>query len=1061
MRSHFPRWYLVAVTVLSAIAALGPTRLAAQQQGAVAGTVVNATTGAPIAGAQVAVPELQRGAVTDAQGRFMIVNLPPGTHTIRATLIGFGDQERQTLVTSGETANITFRLEEGAVELGGVVVTALGIAREERALGYAVQSISGEQLTEAREVNVINSLAGEVAGVEVKNQGPLGGSSKIQIRGITSISGDNQPLFVVDGVPVDNGNLVGEDIPDYGNALQTLNPDDIGSISVLKGANAAALYGSRAANGVVLITTKSGRGAGEGVQFSASHETMVLTPLVMPTYQNQFGGGSNQSGFKWVVGTGEAGGVNDGVDESWGPALDGTMYQQWDPYAEEGFSMQPWLPRPYSVRDYYDTGYTTTTNFAASAQSDRARGRLSFTRMDGRGMLPGMQLDRTSVFLNAGVDVTERFSLTGSGTYAVLDGENRNYGAGGSLYSNTYLFTWWQRQLSMRQLQEALQLWERNGSRWPEGHPGAGLPDNWNHNYWDNPYWVAKYAWNNDTRDRVNGFVRANYTLTDWLSAQLQSGTDWYEFRYQRAYPMGAHQHLWGGFADGLNSRQETNTELLLNASGDMGSDFGISASVGANYRLNTGNNELVESERLNVPGIYNPSNSAVPPDVNYEFLQKKVYSVYGLTSLAFRNYLFLDLTGRNDWSSSLPEDSRSYFYPSVSTSFVFTDVMDVSRFLEYGKLRASWAEVGSDADPYQLTSVFAANTPWQGIPSYSPSTTLAPLALRPERTTSWEVGTDLRLAGGRASLDLTYYDATTNDQIIPVPVSLASGYQTQVINAGEIRNRGVELQLTTDVLRDRPLEWSITTNWSRNRSEVVDLPAGINTVILGTYARSGLTVEARRGDPYGVLYGTIMKRDDQGRVVVSDDGVPLTAEGKFKVGVAQPDFLAGVRNNFEYKGMSLSFLVDWRQGGEIMCGTCQLARRTGLLEETAAGRAEGGIVVEGVREDGTPNTQKIDMRTYWRRLYQMDEMHVYDASYVKLREAKLGFDIPQRLISGLPFSNARMQIVGRNLGLWTDVPHIDPEVDVLHDYGGAPAGIEYLSEPTTRNIGINISFTH
>ena len=1054
MNHPAPTRGVLILVLLAAALAVMPAPGYAQQTGTITGSVTS-TTGQPLQGVQVVVAELQLGALSDAGGRFQVTDVPAGEHVVRAQSIGYATAEQTVTVPAEGTATADFTLTQSAVEVEGMVVTALGISRDERALGYAVQGVSGDKLSEAREPNILNSLAGEIAGVEIKNQGPLGGSSKILIRGTSSISGNNEPLFVVDGVPMDNSTVVGEDIPDYGNALQTVNPDDVASITVLKGANAAALYGSRAANGVVLITTKSGDGTGDAVQFSANHETTFLTPLRMPVYQNQYGGGSNPSGFQFIEGTGS--GINDGVDESWGPPLDGTMYQQWDPEAAEGYSMQPWLPRPYSVRDYYETGLTSTTNFSASAQSERASGRLSFTRMDGQGTLPGMGLDRTSVFLNAGVDVTDRLRFTGSGTYAKMNGENRNFGAGGSLYSNTYLFTWWQRQTSMPMLQHALDLWEENGSRWPEGHPGNGLPDNWNHNYWDNPYWVAKYAWNDDTRDRISGFARLNYELAPWLSAQLQSGTDWYEFRYKRAYPVNAHQHIWGGFDDGAQSRQETNTELMLTGDGNITENIGLSISAGANHRYNEGTDNLVASERLNVPAIYNPSNSAVPPDIEYSVLRKKVYSAYGLASISYQNRFFVDVTGRNDWSSSLPEENRSYFYPSVSTSFVFTDAFDLNSIFEYGKIRASWAEVGSDADPYQLSAVLTPNTPWKGIPSYSPSLTLPAAQLRPEKTRSFEAGADLRFVGGRAQLDLTYYDASTSDQIIPVPVSEASGYETRIINAGEIRNRGVEVQLSADLLREQNFQWSATTNWSRNRSKVMALHEGINTVILGTYARSGLTVEARLDKPFGVLMGTTLRRDDQGRIIVNDQGLPERAEEKVQVGVAQPDWTAGIRNNFRYKELDLSVLLDWRKGGDVMCGTCQLSRRTGLLAETAAGRADGGIIVDGVKEDGTPNDQRIEMRTYWRRMYQMDDMHVYDASYLKLREVKLGFDLPQGLMDRLPLSSARVQVVGRNLALWTDVPHIDPEVDVLHDYGGAPAGIEYLSEPTMRSFGINL----
>lgn len=1037
-----------------------PAKAGAQETGTITGTVVDSAT-VPLTGVQVSIPGLGLGVLTNAEGAFRIQNVPVGSQIVHAQRIGYEIQELEVAVTEDEAATADFQLTQTAVELDDVVVTALGISREERALGYSVQDVAGSDLDDARETNIVNSLAGKVSGVQISERGPLGGSASIIIRGSSSISGDNQPLFVVDGVPIDNSAEGGEGAPDYGNAAQDINPENIESVSVLKGANAAALYGSRAANGVVLITTKTGAGAGERVDFSASNTTTFLTPLKMPVYQNEWGGGSEPSGFKFTEGTGGAGGINDGVDESWGPALNGTEYQQWDPDSPTGASMQPFLARPYSVRDYWDVGRTTTTNLSAAASTDRARGRLSFTRMDANGMQPTMTLDRTTLFLNAGVDVTPGLTVSGSGTYTNSSGGNRNYGGGSGLYSNTYAFAWWQRQTSMRELERAVGLWENGEGRWPEGHPGYGKPDNWNHNYWDNIYWLADYAWNEDSRDRLTGHIQVDYQINGWLSSQLRSGTDWYEFAYKRAYPVNAIDDPFGGFTDVSNFRQETDTQLLLTGQGGLTSDLRLSVTGGANHRSNKSDRRELDIERLNVPDIYNPSNSAVPPLADYEVERKKVYSAFVMTSLSFRDYLFLDVTGRNDWSSSLPEDNNSYFYPSVSTSFVFSDVLDVGRFLDFGKIRASWAEVGSDADPYQLTSVFQGEEAWQGIPSLSPSTTIPATGLRPEITSSWEAGAELRFAGGWGLLDFTYYNSSTRDQIIPVPISKSSGFETRILNAGEIQNKGVEVRLTADVLRNSPLRWSVTTNWSTNDSKVVSLHEDLETVVLGTYGRSDLSVEARRGEPYGVFYGTDFKRNEAGEILVDAAGRPEKTESKERLGVATPDWLAGIRNDFQYRDLTVSFLLDWRYGGKVYCGTCQLERRTGLLEETA-NRPDGGILIEGVKPDGSPNDVALDPRTYWGSsgVYGIDTMHLNDASFVKLREVKLGFAVPDKFIRGLPISGAQIQLVGRNLALWSDVPHIDPEVDVLRAYGGAPLGIEYLQEPSARSFGINVNLT-
>lgn len=1025
----------------------------AAAQSTITGSVMRAVGGTPLPGAQVSIPDLQIGALTNSQGRFEIRNVPSGTHNVEVNLIGFTSASETVTLSSGESSVLQFLLEESAISVEGVVVTALGISRDERALGYSVQGVQGEELNEAREPNILNSLSGRLAGVQVKNTGPLGGSSNIVLRGYSSISGNNEPLFIVDGVPIDNtterGDQGSSGAIDYGNAAQDINPDDIESISVLKGANAAAIYGSRAANGVILITTKKGRNA-TGLGISASTNMTFDTPMRIPLYQNEYGGGATSNFFQFVDGAG--GGTNDGVDESWGPALNGQIYDQWD-------GTHPWLSNPHSVRQYYELGATNTTNFSVSGATDRLNMRLSGTRLAAKGMSPYSGLDRNTLSLNAGYQVTDALNLSGGAIYTLSEAENRPIGSGGSLDSAPYQWMWWQRQLDMNALAHAVDVFEANGSNWPEGHPGFGLPDNWNHNYWDNPYWIAEYKTNNDRRDRLTGHVEANYDFTDWLSVMARSGMDMYEHQTARVYPLYSHRYVEGGFQEGTNFTQEINTEVLATADFAPTDAFTVTLRGGGNQRINQQNVTDLETLKLNLPEIYNPSNSAIPPTLTYGDYNKQVNSLYGLATLGYNNYLFLDLTGRNDWSSTLPDGENSYFYPSVSSSFVFTEAMPNLTFgglLDYGKLRASWAKVGNDADPYQLASVLGQYDPaFNGVVSYTVSDTLANSALRPEQTVSWEIGAEARF-GQRFNLDVTYYNSTTEDQILPVQISHTTGYRNKILNAGSVSNKGIEAVLQAEILNRDGFSWAASANFAKNSNEVVSLHEDVETLILGSFA--GLTVEARRGYPYGVLFGQVYDRNDNGDILVTSQGRPMVAPQKVVIGNFQPEWLAGLENTFRIQGVNISFLLDHRHGGSILCGTCRLGNRTGVLVESLEGR-ENGVIVDGVFADGTPNNIALPGRSYWGSpgIYNVHEEHVYDATFTKLREVRVGFSMPERIIDALPLSSAYVTLTGRNLGLWTNVPHIDPENDANY---AVRNGVEYVSLPSPRSLGINISVT-
>ncbi len=1067
----------VAVLALGALLTLGP-RTAAAQTGGITGQVIDAATGAALSGVQVSIPSIQLGTLTNEQGRYLINLAPAGTHSVQVELIGYGTLVESVSIAAGATATLNFRLAEEAVALEGLLVTALGITREQRALGFAVQGIEGDNLVEARESNLVNAIAGQVAGAQVTNTGPVGGSSRIVLRGANSIAGENQPLFIIDGIPVDNsadgylrgGRRRGGADPstpqpkgtDYGNSVQDLNPSDIESVSVLKGANAAALYGSRASNGAVVITTKKGAGAGGGtnVSITASTNFTVRTPLKMPTYQNSYGQGSSGL-FGFVDGFG--GGQNDGTDESWGPPMDGRLQAAW---YSDGQSV-PFTPKPFNVRDFFKSAATWDTNVGVAATTERANARLSLTRMDQNGMVPGHANDRTSIFLSASMDVTDKLSVSGATTYTARRGQHiPEIGYEG--YNPLQGYIWFGRQVSTHRLSEFGLA------------PGddAGEYRNWNYNYHDNPYWESDARDNTLNRDRVTGHLQANYQINDWLSVMLRSGTDWYEEARKETRPPGA-RDIDGGF-DAIDLfRQEINTDFLLAAQRSLTSDLNVSLRVGGNHRTNGETIDVVTANNLNVPGIYNVSNVSQPPVIRNWVEKKEVNSLYGFATFSWRDYLFLDVTGRNDWSSTLPTDNNSYFYPSVSTSLVFTDVTDsFSGFLSYGKLRASWAKVGNDAAPYQLASVLSPSNPFGTRSGFSVNNTIPNSSLRPETTKSWEVGADLRSANDRVALDLTYYRTATTDQILGVQVSSSSGYTSQVLNAGKIENKGFEV-----VLSGTPavgaLRWDVTANFSNNQSEVVELTGDLESIILGEFWRT--TVEARPGEPYGALVGFKIKRDSQGRVVVSDQGLLQAEPSKSVMGHYTPDWLAGIRNSFSYRDLTLSLLVDWRQGGEIFSVTNQWGQYSGVNIESAIGRQEGAVIdyrgdlvravpertcalnepcalIDGVREDGSPNDIWITAERFAHTQWNKQEGNVYDASFVKLREVTLSFDLPTGLANRLPFQSARMSIVGRNLILLkSSIPHVDPETGFDNTNF---QGVEYGQLPSGRTFGFNLSIT-
>jgi TonB-linked SusC/RagA family outer membrane protein len=1051
---HAVGWLVLAVLVAP------PALLRAQETQAIAGQVIAGETRQGIQGVRVTVKGTTITTTTDAEGRFSL-QAPADATTLAFAYIGFRALELPI------QSEMQVALELQALVLEGVVVTALGFEREKRTLGYSVQEVQGADMTAVPELNVVNALQGQVAGVQVTDAGPTGGTARIIIRGSNSIAGNNQPLFIVDGVPVDNssprldgygGFFFGTGL-DYGNTAQDIDPSNIESISVLKGPNAAALYGSRASNGAIVITTKSARDGAPSFQVSSSFTTEQ--PLRLPNYQNSYGQG-NIGEFQWVDGAG--GGLWDFMDESWGPKLDGRLIDQFTGI------QQPWVPHPDNVRSFFETGKTWTTNVAISRATTASNIRLSVTSTLVDGMMVGNTIGRLNLALKGGAAITDRLSTEASVNYYDQDAQNRP-GTGYDTDNPLGSFTFFGRQVDMN----ALRHYRCDGS---EPTPCiVGGQYNWNYNYHNNPYWAQLVNGNADERGRLTGSVSASYRINDWITATGRVGRDWY--REHRKDVVAFHSlddAGLGSFNESEHFRSETNADLLLTASRLLTPNLRLDVAGGGNVRKNEYQASGVSVSRLIVPDIYSIDNAAQTPAATDYLERKQVRSLYGSASLNYRGYLNLDLTGRNDWSSTLPAGSGSYFYPAVSTAFVFSDALGArSRYLSSGKVRASWTRVGNDTDPYRLKSTLNAQQPWGSTPMFEVPNALPNSRLKPELTTSWEVGADLGFFNERLGFVLTHYDRTTSNQILGVQISSTSGYTSHVLNAGKVRNNGWELLLRAIPLRrHNGLRWDMTVNWGKNSSQVRELYGDLQTLVLGTYW--SLDIEARGPDrdangnvvkyyAYGTMFGNGYLRDAQGRLLLDASGLPQVDPVRRVLGNYNPDWNGGIQNRFSYGPFALSVQVDGQKGGNIFSVTKWAGEYSGVLASTLRGRendwCDPGIVVPGILPDASVNGDGVNDLTvcpedYFHNIFGNHERGIIDASYVKLRELRLSYQLPARVAARLGFSAGEVSLIGRNLLLWSKYDSIDPET--AFDASNVQ-GIEFGQFPTARSLGFSFTF--
>lgn len=1012
------------------------------------GNVIDDATGEPLSGVSIQVKQGKESTYTNSKGEFVLTTAQPLPVELKINHIGYKPVE----ITVNDNNHVTVALEEAVNNLNEVVVAALGITREKKSLGYATQKVKGDELTASKETNIVNALAGRIAGVRTTNsQGDMG-SARIVIRGETSIAGNNQPLFVIDGVPVDNSQLTAPNVGggqsrDFKNAIADLNPEDIASLNVLKGPNAAALYGSRAAHGVVLITTKSGKNK-QGLGITANIGLTLANVATLTDFQDVFGQGENGE-FSYVDGKG--GGVNDGADESWGPKLDGRLIPQ---FHSNGVPV-PFVAHPNNVKDFFETGITNDYGVAIAGSDEKYDFRLGANHQKQTGTVPNTEVNKTNLTLHSDYQIHKRIKVGANANYIVTDAPNLPGGSYGQRAAGVMLqFLWFGRQVDMAELKK-------------------DYTRNWNNSYYSNPYWRAYYNTTSQDRNRFIGDVHFDISIAEGLNFKFRSGTDYYNDRRKYKIKTGTNGTPDGSYTEDAYTISESNTEALLSYTKKLADDISFDILGGFNVRNNSYANNYQRAPKLAAPDLFTLSNSKDPLESSNYYSRLRVYSGFASAQVGYKDYAYLNLTGRNDISSTLPAQNRSYFYPSITGSIILSQLLGLQGgVLDYAKIRGGWAEVGNDAEPYQLATVYNIQTAFDGNPIQTSSKTKNNPDIKAEKTKSTEIGFEAALFGNRASIDIALYNANSIDQILKVQTSAASGYDYQLINAGKINNKGIEIQLGVVPVKTSKFKWNLDLNYAVNRSKVVELDKEglLQRYVIGA---PSVQIVAAVGEKYGAIFGTAYKRDAQGNIIVDNNGRPKAAAENTILGYYTPEWAGAISNTFTYKRISLSALIDASIGGSIYSGSAQTGYYAGVYPGTLPGRdaehggltftdangktRDDGIIFDGVKEDGSKNTTILSAEDYYKSSYSINEAYIYDASYVKLREIALSYSFSKKTIKKIGLEGLTLSAIVRNVAfLYRTAKHIDPEA-ALNTSNGAQ-GYEVLSLPTTRSFGFNVN---
>ena len=1069
--------------LLALLSFLGVQAVLAQKT--ITGTVTSAEDGSAIPGVQVVVKGTTIGTTTDLDGNYELT-VNEQAETLVFKFVGMVSKE--IAIGNKQVINVTMRPEVKDIE--GVVVTALGISREKKSLGYSVQDLEGDDLNKATQDDAISSLQGRVSGVQIRSSGNMGGSNNILIRGATAITGDNNPLIVVDGVPMDNSNFnSGNTAPgyggyDYGNMLNDLDPSDIQSVSVLKGA-AAALYGSRAANGVILIETKKAKRGKEDFSVSLTSSVDFEEKYLHPNMQDKYGGGAIISddvggvdGFQTVDVGGQTVKVPQfAVDESWGPRYNSNlMVAQWDAWGPEGQltgELRPWTKPDEGVLDFFNTGVSFKNNIGVSKTGENYGVRFNYGNNTVEGTLPNSERNKNNFKLSGNAQLSDKFTVNANMNFSKAYTKGRPQIGYGDNSLGQKFYQWGQRQLDYGLLEDykyddgSQRTWNRIAY------------DNPTPKYADNPYWIANESYPEDERNRFYGSVGLSYQIMDNLSVEGNIYGDTYNFYVRERVAVGSQAQP--GYEEQVRTRAEWNYEGRINYNIDV-DKLSIQAIGGGNIREYRYDRNIGEtSGGLVVPNVYSLGNSAGNPILDDFTSEKKVNSLFANASFSYDGFLNLDVSARNDWSSTLPEEENSYFYYGLSGSFIFSDLLDMD-IMDLGKIRAGYSQVGNDTDPYRVLSTYSYNGDgtFQNAARLFIDNDLPNQQLKPEQTATTEFGIDLIFLQDRINLSATYFTKVTTDQIIPLEVSKATGYQTKIINAGEMANTGIELTLAGDPIRTEDFKWRLTGNFTSTEMTVEELYRDLEAIDIVRAPFGGTFLRASEGDEYGQLWGYDFLYDDNGNKVVTAGGSYARTPNLTPLGSVYPDWNLGITNSFDYKNLDMSFLIDIQQGGIFYSLTHMWGMYSGMLEETAGTNADGneirtdGIALDGVQgdvtfnEDGSytvsntsPNDVKISGRAYGAYAYHgygtPSAQSVFEANYVKLRNFSLGYTLTQDQLNSQLFKSIRISAYGRNLFTWgLDQEGFDPEMTVAGS--GNIQGIDGGLQPMGRTYGFKLN---
>lgn len=1012
------------------------------------GTVISAEDGLPVIGASVVAKGTTQGTVTNADGRYSL-SVPATVNTLVVSLVGMQSIE------VAASANQRVSMETGIDELEDLIVTAIGITRKDKSLGYSVANLKSDELLKARDANVINSLAGKVAGVRVSSSsGTVGGSSKIIIRGANSLDGNNQPLFVVDGVPIDNSSQgsattnVVAGVADFGNRAGDLNSDDIESMSILKGAAASALYGARAKNGAVIITTKKGSEGKMNVEVNSS--LRFDTPLRLPDFQNEYAQGNyGVYDLKYTGG--------------WGPKISDVQDQKFKNFLGEEVVLQAY---PNNVRDFYETGHTYINSVAVSKGNKRMDYRLGFTAHNQTGIIPGMNMGKYTISLNSGINFTDNFKSRTVINYYNIDSEGRPAQSSNDPNVLTSAINGLPRTVDTKLLRDN---WVNAGG------DQISLSSDKTGN---NPFWIINKNKFTGGLERTILSETLSYEPVSWVTLSNTFGLDYSTDGRRQTTSVGTFGDLKGSYYTDSYYTQILNNDFMITATRNIMPDLEMKVILGHNiYQRYVEYNGFTGKE-LTVRDLYVPSNVASKTP-SFSSSLKRLVGVYGDVGFAYKNLLYLNITGRNDWSSTLPIENRSYFYPSVSSSFVFSELIPTNNILTFGNLRLNWANVGSDEAPYQLDYVFSPATTYFSQYSLGGTFPFGNIAtaftvprvfpnpnLEPQNQRSFEIGSNLKFFGNRAYIDFTYYNVLTTNQIISLDVPISTGYFAKKLNIGAVSNKGFELSVGVTPVKTKNISWTIDANFSKNKQIVESLVDSKPDMVYNLASGwSGLQTQAKKGETFG-LYGTKWKKNPDGEFIINKNtGLREVETGKF-IGNIYPDWTMGINNSLSFYGVNLGFLVDIRQGGVLFSSTAASVRSSGRAIETLENRdkvfIDKGVILQ---DDGSykPNDVPVEsMQDFWGWYSSVSntEGSVFDASYVKLREVRLSYSLPTSWIKGLSLQRAELGMEGRNLWIIkSHVPHIDPESNMFGTNSVAE-GIEFNSVPSTKSIGFNIRLT-